>query len=169
MLRCWWSFYFSIPDDFVKNSALIVLATSLLFAGCSKQEQPQSAPTTTTPAPVAAPAPAPQPPKATSPERIAEIEASGKTGMWATVTKVCPAEAKAGLRTTLVWNVKATGANRVILYVVDPNGKERNFGQGGAVGERETGPWLRPGRTFRIRNYDTKDDLGTVVIGGKSC
>ena len=156
--------------DLVKNAALFVLATALLFVGCSKQEQPQSAPAaTTTPAPVAAPAPVPQVPKATSPERIAEIEASGRTGMWATVTEVCPAEVKAGIRTTLVWNVKASGANRVILYVVDPDGRERNFGQGAAVGERETGPWLRPGRTFRIRNYDTKDDLGTVVIGEKSC
>ena len=153
--------------DFVKNAALVVLTTALLFVGCSKQEQPQVAPATTTKPPVTAPAP--QAPKATSPERIAEIEASGKTGMWATVTDVCPADIQAGIRTTLVWNVKASGAKRVILYVVDPDGKERNFGQGAAVGEKETGPWLHPGRTFRIRNYDTKDDLGTVVIGKKSC
>lgn len=158
----------------VKIAIHFVLASALTLVGCSGQEQPApQQQSQATPAPQAAPAPAPAPaaqlPKPTSPERIAEIEASGKSGVWATVTDVCRQEIKSGVRTTLVWNVKDAGAERVILYVVDPNGAERNFGQGPSVGERETGPWLRPGLTFRVRNYDTKDELGTVVIGEKSC
>jgi len=143
----------------------LVLASSLLaLAACSKQEQAPVA----TPAPQqsTAPAPAPraaQPPKPTSPERIAEIKASGQTGLWATVVDVCPADVKAGVRTTLVWNVEGQ-AERVILYVVDPKHGETHFGQGGAVGERETGPWLRPGLSFRIRNFDTKEELGALGI-----
>lgn len=151
----------------MKKAVFAVVAASLLFAGCSRQESPESAPTAQTqPTP---PVPAPQAPLAPSPERIAEIEASGQTGLWSTVTEVCPADVKAGVRTMLVWNVKASGAKRVVLYVVDPDGRERNFGQGEAVGERETGPWLVPGRTFRIRNFHTGDALGTVVIGKKAC
>lgn len=155
----------------VKNATLLVFTTAVLLAGCQGQEQPVQQPASQAPTATEAPAPAPVPqaPKPTSPERIAEIEASGRTGVWASVTEVCGTDIKAGLRTTLTWNVKDTGADRVILYVVDPNGTERNFAQGKAVGEKESGPWLRPGLTFRVRNYDTKDELGTVVIGEKSC
>lgn len=143
----------------------LVLASSLLaLAACSKQEQtpvatpapPQSTPST--PAPRAA-----QPPRPTSPERIAEIKASGQKGMWATVTDVCRGDIKSGVRTTLVWNVEGQ-AERVILYVVDSKHGETHFGQGGAVGERETGPWLRPGLSFRIRNFDTREELGAIEI-----
>jgi hypothetical protein len=142
-----------------------VLALGLLaLAACSKQEQTPAA----TPAPqqptVPAPAPrAAQPPKATSPERIAEIRASGQRGLWATVADVCQGDIKSGVRTTLVWNVEGQ-AERVVLYVVDPKHGETHFGQGGPVGERETGPWLRPGLTFRIRNFDTKEELGAIEI-----
>lgn len=154
----------------MKNAPFFVLASVLALAGCTRQEpaapQKQAEPASKTTTPAKTPAQAPKP---TSPERIAEIEASGQTGVWTTVTEVCRKDIRAGLRTTLVWNVKASGAQRVILYVVDPNGTERNFGQGQSVDERETGPWMRPGLTLRVRNYDTKDELGTVVIGEKSC
>lgn len=157
----------------MKNATFLLLAFVLALAGCSGQDQstPQSSgPALTAAPPAETPAPAAvQPAKPTSPERIAEIEASGQTGMWATVTEVCPKDIKTGLRTMLVWNVKESGAQRVILYVVDANGGERNFGQGDAVGEKESGPWLRPGLMFRIRNYETKDELGTLVIGEKTC
>jgi hypothetical protein len=157
----------------MKNPAILfVLAAGLMTLGaCSRQEQPATAETpAAAPAPEpAAPAPAakPQPPKPTSPERIAEIEASGKTGLWATVTDVCRKDVKSGVRTTLAWNVKGQ-AERVILYVVDAKHGETHFGQGGPVGERESGPWLQPGLTFRIRNFDTKEDVGSVVIGERA-
>jgi hypothetical protein len=54
-------------------------------------------------------------------------------------------------------------------HVVDKNGQERNFGQGGPIGLKETGPWLRPGITFKIRAADSKQELGSVVIGEKQC
>lgn len=157
----------------MKNSILVVLTCTVILAACAEQAQPvnnqatESRPASA--AETAKAAPAAQAPKPTSPERIAEIEATGKTGVWASVTEVCPSDVKAGVRTTLTWNVKESGAERVILYVVDQNGSERNFAQGKAVGERETGPWLRPGLTFKVRNYETKDELGSVVIGEKSC
>jgi hypothetical protein len=146
-----------------------VLALGLLaLAACSKQEQTPAA----TPAPQqpTAPAPAPraaQAPKPTSPERIAEIKASGQKGLWATVADVCRDDIKSGVRTTLVWNVEGQ-AERVVLYVVDQKHGETHFGQGGPVGERETGPWLRPGLSFRIRNFDTKEELGAIEINERA-
>ena len=109
------------------------------------------------------------PPRRITPEEIAQIDASGKTGLWSDVTDVCPKDAKAGVRTTLTWNVKASGAERVVVYVVDKNGQERNFGQGGPIGLKETGPWLHPGIIFKIRAADSKQELGSVVIGEKQC
>ena len=90
----------------MKNATFLLLAFVLALAGCSGQDQstPQSSgPALTAAPPPETPAPAAvQPAKPTSPERIAEIEASGQTGMWATVTEVCPKDIKTGLRTMLV-------------------------------------------------------------------
>lgn len=107
--------------------------------------------------------------KPTSPERIAEIESTGKTGLWATSPEVCMKEVGKGLRTMLVWNVKDQGASRVVVYVISNAGEEHHFGQGGPVGEKESGPWLRPGLVFMIRDYDSKEALGSVTIMEKPC
>ena len=148
---------------------MLVLALSpLVLAACSKEQQTPVATPVPPQSTVSAPAPsAARPPRPTSPERIAEIKASGKKGLWATVADVCPGDIKSGLRTTLAWNVEGR-AERVILYVVDAKHGEMHFGQGGAVGERETGPWLRPGVSFRIRNFDTREELGVVEINERS-
>lgn len=105
-------------------------------------------------------------PKFASPARIAEIKASGKTGFWSNPTEFCPRRKVA----VLTWNVEASGAKKVVVYVVGKDGKERNFGRGGPIGERQTGPWLKPGSTFRLRNADGDAELGTITFNrGKSC
>lgn len=148
---------------------LLVLLLATALVACQKSEPSQPERTSEVPSSFEAkPAPA-IPPKPTSPERIAEIEATGQTGLWATTSEVCTSEVRSGLRTMLVWNVKGTGASRVIVYVVTNDGEERHFGQGGPVGEKETGPWLRPGLVFKIRNFESKEELGSVTITGKSC
>lgn len=109
------------------------------------------------------------PPQSTTTERIKQIQASGRTGQWSSTTEVCRKEAVAGLRTVLTWNLAKTGATRVIVSAVDNRGVERTFYQGEPVGERETGPWLWPGVTFKIRDYDSQSMLSSIVIGEKSC
>ncbi|HET7161166.1 MAG TPA: hypothetical protein VFI32_00640 [Rhodanobacteraceae bacterium] len=105
-------------------------------------------------------------PKFASPERIAEIKASGKTGFWSDPVDYCPRHRVA----VLTWNVEASGAKKVVLFVVGKNGKERNFGRGGPIGERQTGAWLKPGSTFRLRNPDGNAELGTITFKrGTSC
>lgn len=101
-----------------------------------------------------------------SPARIAEIEALGRTGFWSEVTEVCRGEHP---RTWLVWNVRDSGAERVIVYAVDKDGKEQHFGQGGPVGEKQTGPWLNPGSEFRLRALDDGRELGSIQVGEKAC
>ena len=156
-----------LEESVKKTSIPLVLAGFLLLAACSKSEQPVAESPASTGAATPVSSSSPQPATPASPERIAELEASGKTGLWATVDDVCARDIRSGVRTMLRWNVKGR-ADRVTLYVVDAKHGETHFGQGGPVGERETGPWLRPGLTFRIRNHDTKEDLGSVVIAARA-
>lgn len=98
--------------------------------------------------------------------RIAEIKASGRTGFWIDSPEFCPGR-RVGV---LTWNVEASGAQKVVVYAVGKDGQENHFGRGGPIGERQTGPWLRPGLTFKLRNADGGAELGSItIVRGKSC
>lgn len=155
------------------------LALALVLAGC-KQKIDDSAANTSLPTPASAQRAAPAPPQArastgstkklprfASPARIAEIKASGRNGFWIDTPEFCPGH-RVGV---LTWNVEASGARKVVVYVIDSKGgKENNFGRGGPVGERQTGPWLKPGLTFKLRNADGGAELGSITITrGSSC
>lgn len=151
---------------------VIALSVTLCIAlyGCGQQEQP--APTAKTDAPAATGQPAQPPRQAQRRNRldateIQQVQASGKTGLWSEPGEVCGTGPRQ--RGVLTWNVAASGASKVIVYIVDKAGKERNFGQGGAIGRRETGPWLRPGTIFKLRNAEGKAELASVTIGKKDC
>lgn len=156
----------------MKPTHIATLLLALAATGCNKPQAP--VPTASLPRPAQEQAPSAAqkakvlPPQAT-PEEIAEIEATGRTGLWSDVNEVCIADARKGIRATLYWNVKDSGAERVIVYAVDRAGKEKNFGRGGPVGRKQTGPWLRPGVSFKIRAADTQEELGKVLIGEKPC
>jgi hypothetical protein len=152
---------------------LIPLALlALALAGCSQQggnassDTAPGAATSTAPAGETA-APAAKPKLRATPQDIARIEASGKTGFWADTTEACSKGRP--LATTLHWNVKASGAQKVVLFVVDKKNGERHFGSGGPIGERDTGPWLRPDLEFHLRDAASKAELGTITIGKKDC
>lgn len=155
----------------MRNHLYIALFAAAALTACKGKDPSPPSPGTTeaTPAAVTRPATdvAPKKPKVTSPERISEIEASGQTGLWSSVAAVC--KGAKGDRTVLTWNVSSSGAERVVVYVIDKNGEERNFGQGGPIGEKETGPWVRAGTTFKIRAKDSKEELGNVLIAEKPC
>jgi hypothetical protein len=94
----------SLEESVKKTSIPLVLAGFLLLAACSKSEQPvaESPASTRAAAPVSSSSPQPSTPA--SPERIAEIEASGKTGLWATVNDVCVRDIRSGVRTFRIRN-----------------------------------------------------------------
>ena len=153
-------------------AAAAILSFAIVISGCKPKVDESAAATAPAPATSSAPAEAaakPAPgklPKFATPSRIAEIKSSGQTGFWANPAEFCP-----GKRVTvLTWNIEASGAQKVIVYVVDKDGKERHFGRGGPVGERQTGPWLQPGLTFKLRNADGGAELGSITFArGKSC
>jgi hypothetical protein len=100
---------------------------------------------------------------------IARIEATGKTGIWTDTTEICSKNARRGVRATLLWNVKGQ-ADKVVIVLVGRNEKQRNFGAGGPVGQRETGPWVRPGMTFKLLKADDQAELGSVSFTeGANC
>jgi hypothetical protein len=150
--------------------AVAILSLAVALSGCKPKiaEQAESG----APAQSAAPAetvsessPAKLPRFAT-PARIAEIKSSGKTGFWADPADFCPGRRVA----TLTWNVEASGAGKVVVYVVGKDGKEHHFGRGGPVGERQTGPWIAPGIVFVLRNAEGGAELGRIIIPrGKTC
>lgn len=73
-----------------------------------------------------------------------------------------------GVRTTLHWNITDPNVAKVGIYVVDDAGKDTPFAEQGSVGSMETGPWLKPGLTFKLKDMNGAV-LGTVVIKGKDC
>lgn len=151
----------------MKPMLLGLAALSLVLAACNRpaDETANVAAQAAKPK-VAATQPARQRP--ITPEEIAQIEASGKTGLWSEVTEVCRKSGGQGVRTTLTWNVSDKGVDKVVVYVVDKDGTERHFGKGGPVGRQITGPWLKPGLTFKLRGPD-KQEVGAVTIGEKQC
>ena len=70
----------------------------------------------------------------------------------------------------LRWDATDSGASAVVLTVFNPkDGSEKQFGRGGPVGSKQSGPWLRQGVVFKLRNADTKAELASVTIKTVSC
>lgn len=63
------------------------------------------------------------------------------------------------------WDASGTGLDAVEIYSVNPLGKENLWFIGGAVGQEETGPWLRPGSQFRLRGAGSEQVLATAIVG----
>lgn len=100
-------------------------------------------------------------------EQLAQVAASGKTGLWSDTPDVCRRRS-ARKPLTLAWNVQASGAKTVALYLVQRNG-ERRVTRGDAIGGHVLGKWVRPGTTFLLRDPEKKTELGKLVIGAKPC
>ena len=98
-------------------------------------------------------------------EDIAQIKASGKTGIWSDTTEIC---GKGASRVTLTWN--ATGqADKVVVMMVNRKGNQRMFGGGASIGQKQTGKWVHPGMSFKLLNAANRTELGSVAFTGKRC
>jgi hypothetical protein len=129
-----------------------LLIAALLLVGCDRgiSDRPAPMPAKTE----SAPADSGPPPK----------------GLSAAPDSVRNCDVKAGVATLLRWDVTDSGAQRVVLTVQNPKrGEEKRFGRGGPVGSKQTGPWLRPGLIFRLRDQATNAELGSVIINGVPC
>ena len=135
---------------------LLFLSGAVLVAGCRRTDVPSPA------AGDAAPAPATV---AEAPVGLEPVK-----GLVATPDVVRTCDVNKGLTTTLRWDVSDSGAERVVLYALSPKQeKEKAFGRGGPVGSKQTGPWVRPGMIFRLRDLATGAELASVTIEGTTC
>jgi hypothetical protein len=73
-----------------------------------------------------------------------------------------------GVRTTLYWNLEDRTSGAVDIFVVDDAGKDSPFAQQPPRGSIETGPWLRPGLTFKVKDSEGKV-LESLEIAGRDC
>lgn len=154
----------------MKNTIVFSMLAALALSGCNRPESTgttgaKTAPTTAATSPAATPV---KPGGALSADQLAQITASGKTGLWSDVTQVCANRHKRK-PTMLAWNVQATGTKNVAVYLIDKDGHERRVAQGDAIGGKIVGRWVHPGSTFVLRAASDAKELSRLVIGTKSC
>ena len=82
--------------------------------------------------------------------------------------RTCDAGKK--MSTQLRWDVTGSGARDVVVTVQNPKtGEEKRFGHGKPVGVKQSGPWLRPGLVFRVRDNANGRELASATIKGIAC
>lgn len=125
----------------------------LSIMGCNREAAPVAAPE----APVVEAAPA-----------VPKVDtATCKFCAEPATVRVC--DVHTGIRTRLHWHLADTGVPLVNMFVVDENGVEKAFAQHGPEGSMQTGPWLRPGLVFRLRDDRDASQIGEVIIEGVPC
>ena len=140
------------------RNALVILIACLAFtSGCRRTDAPsatQGANGATTPTPSA----------------VATAPAVPVRGLLADPAVVRTCDVRKGVRTSLRWDVSESGAEKVVLYALSPKqAQERPFGRGGPIGSKQSGPWLRPGMVFRLRDQADGRELASVTITGVPC
>ena len=141
--------------------ALLVLCT---LTACNRQEA--EVPVAAQPAAPAAAstvtAATPPPAEAAAPAVDPDCEFCADPGF----VRTC--EVANGIRTTLHWNITDPAVAKVGLFVVDDAGNDSSFAEQPPKGSIETGPWLKPGLTFKLKD-PAGNVLQTIVIEGKKC
>jgi ABC-type polysaccharide/polyol phosphate transport system ATPase subunit len=65
----------------------------------------------------------------------------------------------------VAWDAGDSGASRLEIHVASPDGSESLCFSGRDIGRGKTGPWLKPGLEFRLKDADTKALLATIKVG----
>ena len=60
-------------------------------------------------------------------------------------------------------------APNVEIWIGDAGPGAVIFASGGATGKQSTGPWVKPGTVFVMRNPANKQELDRITIGGDVC
>lgn len=135
-----------------KNLIATLVPLVLLLAACGPAPSDQEEATPATTAPVATAPAAPQ--VEVAPTTMIKAEPAALPDC--TPTKV-----------TLRWNVFATHPEIKTVKIYTGGG--RLFAHTSATGSQETGPWIRPGSIFVIKNGADDSELETLTIGGPIC
>jgi hypothetical protein len=66
------------------------------------------------------------------------------------------------------WNVAVPGIEKVDVFVIDENGREKLWaGWNEVVGSADTGAWLGSGTAFVLRDADSRKELAKIYVGSK--
>lgn len=113
-----------------------------------------------------APAADAAPPAAATPEAAAVDTANCRFCADPPTVRTC--DIAAGVRTTLHWKIVDPKVTRVGIFVVDDAGADLPFAEQLPVGSIQSGPWLKPGLTFKLKDSDG-NLLESLEIAGKGC
>jgi hypothetical protein len=148
----------------------VALLLTVAVAGCNQSPTSQSE--TTGPAtatqPAANSAAGAKPSRRLSPERLKQIAASGKTGMWTQPAVVCAKANRKRVAVTVEWNVPQPADARVMLLRVGKDGKEHQVAHGAAVGGRVTSTSSASADVFVLRDGVGKE-LARMTVQAKPC
>lgn len=133
------------------------LSAALALASC--QQQPATPAATTSPSGAASTAQInAKPAVATVTSPLFSIDP-------ATMTSCDPA-----IVATVKWNVLNSDTDvRTVAIWAGEDSSSKLFSSGGAKGEAETGPWVRPGSQFQLKDQATGKVLGKITVGGPAC
>lgn len=148
----------------------LVSSFCLALAACGQQSgpEPASQQSAETSQDTAAQARHGQPQQPLTAEDIAQIKATGKTGLWSDELESCSNAWRPRSRATLTWNVTGQ-ADKVVVVLVGRKGNQRVFANGTSIGRKQTGKWLRSGMTFKLLNAVDRAELGSVTFTEKHC
>lgn len=111
----------------------------------------------------------PQQPRAAAP--AADPVPAERRGAWALPQAVRTCDVAQGVSGSINWNYSDTpGIVKVLINIPDDRGAgEVRFAEGTAIGSKTTGPWLRPGLKFIVRNAADNGELDTVELATAPC
>lgn len=139
-----------------------IVLTLLVLGALTACNRPTAEAPTASEAPAAVAAVAASPVEAPAPAVDPNCEFCADPGF----VRTC--EIARGVPTTLHWNIADPAITQVGIFVVDDAGKDSPFAQQPSKGSIQTGPWLKPGLTFKLKD-PAGNVLHTVVIEGKDC
>jgi len=67
------------------------------------------------------------------------------------------------------WDATKSGAAAVDIIIIGSDGVVGEFAKGGAVGEKESGPWMSPGIVIAVRDSASGAELARTVGASKPC
>ena len=71
---------------------------------------------------------------------------------------------------TVKWDVRSAHPGSATVSIHAGIGPDATlFAAGGATGDAQSGPWVRPGDQFRLTDNATGRELGQITVGGPKC
>lgn len=143
---------------------LPLITLTLALAACNKPaEQPAAAPeqaaaTTAPSAAPSAPAPGAAAPAAAAHGAKGLLTATPGAGTCDTGTDV-----------KVAWDAAAAQGVANVEVWVGEGPEAKLFAAGGLTGEQQSGPWVKPGTVFVLRNQADKAELDRMTFGGTPC